>query len=65
MMALGRMLQMVLLLVITSLIPLVAYSLTSNVALLPHVLVLVFLAVALWGLMIWLIGCCSYWCALQ
>lgn len=49
-------LNVVLLLVIISLIPLLAYSLTSNVALLPHVLVLIFLAVGLWGLMIWLIG---------
>jgi hypothetical protein len=45
-----------LLLVIFSLIVLLAFSLTANPALVPHVLVLIFLAIGLWGLMIWMIG---------
>lgn len=49
-------LNVVLLLVIFSLILLLAFSLTANPALVPHVLVLIFLAIGLWGLMIWLIG---------
>lgn len=49
-------LNVVLLLVIFSLIFLLAFSLTANPALVPHVLVLIFLAIGLWGLMIWLIG---------
>lgn len=49
-------LNAVLLAAIFSLILLLAFSLTANPALVPHVLVLIFLAVGLWGLMIWLIG---------
>lgn len=49
-------LQVVLLLVIFSLILLLAFSFTANPALVPHVLVLIFLTIGLWGLMIWLIG---------
>lgn len=49
-------LNVVLLLVIFSLILLLAFSLTANPALVPHVLILIFLAIGLWGLMIWLIG---------
>jgi hypothetical protein len=49
-------LNVVLLLVIFSLIVLLAFSLTANPALVPHVLVLIFLAIGLWALMIWLIG---------
>jgi hypothetical protein len=49
-------LNVVLLLVIFSLILLLAFSFTANPALVPHVLVLIFLAIGLWGLMIWLIG---------
>jgi hypothetical protein len=49
-------LNVVLLLVIFSLIVLLAFSLSANPALVPHVLVLIFLAIGLWVLMIWLIG---------
>jgi predicted MFS family arabinose efflux permease len=45
-----------LLAVVFCLIFLLAFSLTANPALVPHVLVLIFLAIGLWGLMIWLIG---------
>lgn len=49
-------LNVILLTVLFCLIFLLAFSLTANPALVPHVLVLIFLAVGLWGLMIWLIG---------
>lgn len=42
--------------VLLSLIFLLAFALSSSPALVPHVLVLIFLATGLWGLMIWLIG---------
>lgn len=42
--------------VLLSLIFLLAFALSSSPALVPHVLVLIFLAIGLWGLMIWLIG---------
>jgi hypothetical protein len=48
--------QFVLLLAIFSLIILLALSFTAYPFLVPHVVVLIFLAVGLWGLMIWLVG---------
>lgn len=46
----------VLLLVLLSLIFLLALAATSQPALVPHVLVLLFLSLGLWAAMIWLIG---------
>lgn len=46
----------VLLLVLLSLIFLLALALTSQPALVPHVLVLIALSIGLWAGMIWLIG---------
>jgi hypothetical protein len=48
--------NVVLLAALLSLIVLLAASLASNSALVPHVLVLIFLAVGLWGGMVWLFG---------
>lgn len=49
-------LNAVLFAVLLSLICLLAFALSSSPALVPHVVVLIFLAVGLWGLMIWLVG---------
>ena len=49
-------LNVLLLLVLLSLIPLLAFAWASQPALVPRVLVLMFLALGLWGLMIWMVG---------